>query len=38
MEGTDTDTMDMDMADKVKVINEELSKNISLMILSILTQ
>ena len=29
MEGTDTDTMDMDMADKVKVINEELSKYVS---------
>ena len=36
---TDTmDTMDMDMADKVKVINEELSKCVFLLILSLLTQ
>ena len=37
-EDMDTDTMDMDMADKVKVINEELSKCVFLLILSILTQ
>ena len=37
-EDMDTDTMDMDMADKTKVINEKLSKYVSLLILSILTQ